>query len=1102
MNAKPMACDDRQLLAILRSEEGGAGHEQLMQHVERCSHCQLRLEELAARPDEWKKVSDALNSESWDNDADDADGDCSRFRYSRWIDCPVSWTESMAKQLLSPPSHPEMLGRLGRYEVERMVGAGGMGIVFKAFDSELNRPVAVKVLAPYLAGSGPARKRFAREARAAAAIVHEHVVPIYNVETERDTPFLVMQYIAGESLQSRIDRSGPLQTCETLRIGMQIASGLSAAHQQGIVHRDIKPSNVLLEQGVERALISDFGLALAVDDATLTRSGFHPGTPQFMSPEQASGDAVDARSDLFSLGSVLYTMCAGRPPFRAETSLGVLRRIADGEPRRIREVNPNVPEWLCGIIGKLMQKSPSDRYRTAADVAVLLEQCLAHVQQPEFIPLPDEANKLLASSTKSSAAHLRSPKARLTMTRMLVTIVACAGMFAAFWLQAPSRNKGVASLQGEWLLIAAERDGVATPQDQLFNERLVIDGARFSRHQTAPNGKEIDAEKGRLWIDEDDSTGKIDFVLFEGTVHGLYKRVGDKLTLCITRQGGPRPDSFQAKAGDSRVLQTFRQKKKPANDRVIAQAKTPPDFASRGLSSLSRPVMAENAPIVACIGPEQPVRLGDIVSHAAINAGLDHNVVRLHVWDWSQSDLSRVLLIQRSELGTLSPDGTTMLTQEGETINVTTKRSRQYSGFTVPDGQRITALEVSPSQNYAAAIIHVRTDVENLPTDPPTLDARHFWTLRLLKLDALTNTGHRLGEYAANARAGVAFAADEAALFYSTDQHSIVRRELPTGKILNTYEPSLGVHGAVGLAVSPDGRFVAAAGYHGTIYLWETATGKVRIQQESLRADGERDLFFKAGVLRFSSDGSKLAMASGNHVKILETGTGKIIREHRDQTQPAYVHIHWSSDDSKITLLTSSQRSEYGAPRHLHMQDQTLTGVVADRLPRIYEWMWEAGVPVVKEYLAAGTPKSTQLDPDLEAHRFTGTWRIVDRSTAGVEQTAEIGQTVRIRHRRMGEVRLDLDPNQNPKTVDIVFLEGPEQGKVLRGIYEWIPAKKGDASTEAAGTGEALRICTFIAPHPDRPDERPRGFQAGKDVDTAVWECLSHELPKVPDSEE
>jgi serine/threonine protein kinase len=213
-------------------------------------------------------------------------------------------------------------------------------------------------------------------------------LPIHNVETERESPFIVMQYVSGESLQARIDRDGPLELCEILRIGKQVADGLSAAHQQGIVHRDIKPSNILLEEGVDRALISDFGLARATDDASLTRTGFHPGTPQYMSPEQASGQSVDARSDLFSLGRMLYTMCTGRPPFRAENSLTVMRRISESEPTPIQEINPNIPEWMCAVITKLMAKSVKDRLSSAAEVRGLLEALLSHVQQPLSSPLP------------------------------------------------------------------------------------------------------------------------------------------------------------------------------------------------------------------------------------------------------------------------------------------------------------------------------------------------------------------------------------------------------------------------------------------------------------------------------------------------------------------------------------------------------------------------------------------------------------------------------------------------------------------------------------------------------------------------------------------
>lgn len=381
MNVNQHTCDDAALEALLRPDQSLEPSEELLTHVENCTRCQKRISELAGPKTMWQGVTAAI-SQPFDSNQQ------RRFPPVTLDQSNFNWTESMAKQLLSPPTHPEMLGRLGRYEVERLIGSGGMGVVFKAFDTELNRPVAIKLLAPYLASSGPARKRFAREARAAAAVVHQHVIPIHNVETERESPFIVMQYVSGESLQARIDREGPLELCEILRIGMQVADGLSAAHQQGIVHRDIKPSNILLEEGVDRALISDFGLARAADDASLTRTGFHPGTPQYMSPEQASGQCVDARSDLFSLGSMLYTMCTGRPPFRAENSLSVMRRISESEPTSIQEINPSIPEWMCAVITQLMAKNVKDRLSSAAEVRELLEALLSHVQQPLHSSLP------------------------------------------------------------------------------------------------------------------------------------------------------------------------------------------------------------------------------------------------------------------------------------------------------------------------------------------------------------------------------------------------------------------------------------------------------------------------------------------------------------------------------------------------------------------------------------------------------------------------------------------------------------------------------------------------------------------------------------------
>jgi serine/threonine protein kinase len=169
---------------------------------------------------------------------------------------------------------------------------------------------------------------------------------------------------------------------------MQTASGLAAAHAQGLVHRDVKPANILLENGLGRVWLTDFGLARTADDASLTQSGVIAGTPQYMAPEQAQGHAVDHRADLFSLGSTLYAMCTAHAPFRAESAMAVLRRVCDEPARPVRTLNPDVPVWLAAIIDRLHAKSPADRFQTAAEVAELLGKCLAHVQEPDTHALP------------------------------------------------------------------------------------------------------------------------------------------------------------------------------------------------------------------------------------------------------------------------------------------------------------------------------------------------------------------------------------------------------------------------------------------------------------------------------------------------------------------------------------------------------------------------------------------------------------------------------------------------------------------------------------------------------------------------------------------
>jgi tRNA A-37 threonylcarbamoyl transferase component Bud32 len=270
---------------------------------------------------------------------------------------------------LAPTDEPGVLGRLEQYAVLAILGHGGMGIVLKARDTRLNREVAIKVLAPTLATNATARQRFIRETQAAAAVRHDHIVTIHGVGETSGLPFLVMEYVAGESLQHLIDRQGALEPAEIVRLGVQMAAGLAAAHDRGLVHRDIKPANILIEEETKRAKITDFGVARAVDDVGVTQEGVVAGTPQYMAPEQARGESVDHRADLFSLGSVLYAMCTGRAPYQVSSTVAMLRHVCEYRPQPIGELNPGIPDWIVSIIDRLHAKSPAERFQSAAEVA-------------------------------------------------------------------------------------------------------------------------------------------------------------------------------------------------------------------------------------------------------------------------------------------------------------------------------------------------------------------------------------------------------------------------------------------------------------------------------------------------------------------------------------------------------------------------------------------------------------------------------------------------------------------------------------------------------------------------------------------------------------
>ncbi|WP_010586332.1 serine/threonine-protein kinase [Schlesneria paludicola] len=430
------------------------------EHLEACQTCRQEFEILAATNEWWIEAAKRL-SRSAERRQNDVVSSSSRYD----DDDDSQFSTDFAVDFLEPSDNIRALGRLGEYEIEEIIGRGGMGIVLKGFQKELHRHVAVKVLSPHLATSGAARRRFAREAQATAAVVHPHVMAIHSVNAQAKLPYLVMPFVACQSLQQRLDRQGPLAVADILRIGMQTAQGLSAAHSQGLVHRDVKPANILLEDNVDRVLLTDFGLARAVDDATLTRTGIIAGTPQYMSPEQANGDIVEHRSDLFSLGAVLYAMCTGRPPFRAETTFGVLRRIRETVPRSVREINSEIPEWLERIVLKLLAKDQVDRFATAQDVAVLLEQCLAHVQQPMSVALPTVVGDWALVPTQAAEGCGRQTIWRRVRLIAVIVVIALSAGLLTNWFRSPQES--VATQRG---LASSEANASDTQTSTTANE--------------------------------------------------------------------------------------------------------------------------------------------------------------------------------------------------------------------------------------------------------------------------------------------------------------------------------------------------------------------------------------------------------------------------------------------------------------------------------------------------------------------------------------------------------------------------------------------------------------------------------------------------------
>jgi serine/threonine protein kinase len=297
---------------------------------------------------------------------------------------------------LGEPQAPGDIASLGPFRIQQVLGAGATGIVFRAEDTQLRRPVALKVLRPEIAASVHSRRRFLREARAAAALDHEHILTIYQVGEDRGIPWMAMKLLRGETLKDRLSGPNPRLPADlVVRIGAEVADALAAAHSGGLVHRDVKPSNILLEESTDRAKLIDFGLVMVDDDegSQLTRNGCVVGTPAYMAPEQADGGAVDHRSDLYGLGCVLYRSSTGRVPFEGQNSMQVFFAQRTQSPPHPRAIDPTLPEGLANLVMNLLARDPADRPNSAEAVRDALrslrtESCTDTKELPTIVVEP------------------------------------------------------------------------------------------------------------------------------------------------------------------------------------------------------------------------------------------------------------------------------------------------------------------------------------------------------------------------------------------------------------------------------------------------------------------------------------------------------------------------------------------------------------------------------------------------------------------------------------------------------------------------------------------------------------------------------------------
>ncbi len=424
-------------------------------------------------------------------------------------------------------SRAAMIGsKLGSYEVEEEIGRGGMGVVYRAYQPNLQRRVAVKVLLGHLAKDADFVERFMREARSAAKLHHPGLVTIFDVGELDGTYFFSMQWLQGKTLEDKLAEPGDLPLDEVVSVVSQMASALGYAHEAGVVHRDVKPANVIVDEA-GRAVLTDFGIAQAGNETRLTRAGASVGSPDYMAPEQIQGEAIDARTDLYALGILFHHLLAGEPPYTGEAPIAVAYQHLNAPVPSVREKRLDVPPALDEVVARMMAKAPEDRFQSAEEVLAALRD-ISGVQVtgpptgigsvPIVVTEGPSAERAPAPGLEPSTGPLGSTPARVALAVLAAAVIG-GGIYWGMDRDGSPRPEAVDVASGPTDGTPAPQPGgpaLAEPQPEPFTGEVAI---------------EPDLPGLEIWMDGRDQG------LRTPTALALEGEVGDSRTLELRRDG-------------------------------------------------------------------------------------------------------------------------------------------------------------------------------------------------------------------------------------------------------------------------------------------------------------------------------------------------------------------------------------------------------------------------------------------------------------------------------------------------------------------------------------------------------------------------------------